>query len=238
MSQYTQQDRTLALVGIYQAAQLVLQLASTGQADEKALKTTIDSLFVDNPSSTLNVFGDKVENVQLGVETLMAQMNANTSAQERNIEITRYALSLMILAKKLQQNDGLGKISNVLETAAAQREHFGQMHENVLATLARAYSENVSVLTPRVMVNGHHQHLNNQRIANKIRALLLAGIRAALLWYQVGGSRWGLIWSRKKYLQGAKTLHRPAANFQNDKVTPLFKETSPEKQGESKDDKE
>ena len=60
------------------------------------------------------------------------------------------------------------------------------------------------------MVNGHGGHLQNPRVANKIRALLLAGIRATLLWYQVGGSRWGLLWSRKKYLQSAQGLHRPS----------------------------
>ena len=225
MSHYTQQDKTLALVGIYQAAQVVYQLASKGEADEQAFKTCIDSLFINNPSNTLNVFGDSVDNLQLGVETVLAQMNANVSVQERNIEVTRYALSLMILAKKLLQGgDGLQKISNVLETAESQREHFGEMHENVIATIARAYSENVSVMTPRIMVNGHHQYLNNQRIANKIRACLLAGIRSALLWYQVGGSRWGLIWSRKKYLQNAKALHRPKTTIStdNEKVTSLF----------------
>lgn len=228
MSHYTQQDRTLALVGIYQAAQLVHQLASKGQADEQALKISIDSLFINNPTNTLNVYGDAVDNIQTGVETVLAQMNANVAVKERNIEVTRYALSLMILAKKLLQGgDALQKISNVLETAESQREHFGEMHENVVATIARAYSENVSVMTPKIMVNGHHQYLNNQRIANKIRALLLAGIRSALLWYQVGGSRWGLIWSRKKYLQNTKTLHRPKTNVTNDKVTSLFDDEPP-----------
>ncbi|RLA21365.1 MAG: lysogenization regulator HflD, partial [Gammaproteobacteria bacterium] len=33
---------------------------------------------------------------------------------------------------------------------------------------------------------------------NKIRALLLSGIRAALLWRQCGGSRWKIIFQRKK----------------------------------------
>jgi high frequency lysogenization protein len=37
-------------------------------------------------------------------------------------------------------------------------------------------------------------------IANRIRACLLAGVRAARLWRQVGGSRWQLIFSRGRYL--------------------------------------
>ena len=210
MSDYTQQDKTIALVGLYQCSQLVFELATTGRADKLAYKTCIESLFVDSPKSTLDVYGGEVENIQKGVKTLLAQMSSDQAVQNRNIEITRYVLNLMILAKKLQeQGTPLDKIFNLLETAKMQTEQFGELHENVIATLARAYSENVSVVSPRIMVNGQHGHLQNTRVANKIRALLLAGIRSALLWYQVGGSRWGLIWSRKKYLQSTQALYRP-----------------------------
>lgn len=208
MTDYTQNDKTLALAGIYQAAQMVYELATTGKTDDKALQASVQSLFVENPASTLDVYGGSVNDIQLGVHSLIAQMTSDQAKQTRNIEVTRYVLSLMILQKKVQQGDGLEKITNVLETAKAQQEHFGPTHENVYATIARAYSENVSILHPKIMVNGHHNHLNNQRIANKIRALLLAGMRSAILWYQVGGSRWNLIWSRKKYLKSAQALYR------------------------------
>lgn len=213
MSEYIQQDRTIALVGIYQCSQLVYELATTGRADELSYKTCVNTLFADNPEQTLDVFGGDVENIQKGVTTLLAQMSSEDAIQNRNIEITRYVLNLMILAKKLKQEETpLGNIFGVLETAKAQTEQFGEFHENVIATIARAYSENVSSVSPRIMVNGDGGHLSNPRIANKIRSLLLAGIRCALLWYQVGGTRWDLLWSRKKYLQTAKTLHRPKSD--------------------------
>lgn len=209
MSEYTQQDRTIALIGMYQSAQLVYELATTGKVDDLAYKACINSLFVDNPDTTMDVYGN-VFQIQTGVNTLLAQMSSDQAVQNRNIEITRYVLSQMILAKKIKDsNEILGSIFNVLETAKAQTEQFGELHENVIATIARAYSENISNLAPKIMVNGHGGHLQNPRIANKIRALLLAGIRAALLWYQVGGTRWGLLWSRKKYLRTAQSLHRP-----------------------------
>jgi len=213
MSDYTQQDKSMALVGLYQCSQLVFELATKGRVDNLAYKTCIESLFVDSPKSTLDVYGGEVENIQQGVKTLLAQMSTDQAIKNRNIEITRYVLNLMILAKKLQeQGTPLDKIFNLLETAKMQTEQFGDLHENVIATLARAYSENVSVVSPRIMVNGQDGHLRNPRVANKIRALLLAGIRSALLWYQVGGSRWGLIWSRKKYLQSTQALYRPNSN--------------------------
>lgn len=209
MSEYTQKDRTLALIGIYQASQLVYDLATTGKADEMAYHTCIQSLFSTNPKNTLDVYGGDLANIQVGVKTLLAQMTSEQAVQARNIEITRYVLSLIILQKKLLElGEPLQKISKVLETAESQQAHFGAEHDNVIASIARAYTENVSPLRPKVMVNGQHGHLQNPRVANKIRALLLAGIRSALLWNQVGGSRWGLIWSRKKYLHDALAMQQ------------------------------
>ena len=234
MSEYTQQDRTIALIGIYQAAQLVYDLATTGKADELAYHTCVQSLFCDDPKETLDVYGGDVKNIQTGVATLLAQMGSDVAVQSRNMEITRYGLSLMILEKKLVElGEPMQKVAAILERAKSQQEMFGVEHDNVIASIARAYSENVSVVKPRIMVNGQHGHLQNARIANKIRVLLLAGIRSSLLWHQVGGSRWGLIWSRKKYLSTALELHIPTESHddddqggrkENSNVTSIFKQ--------------
>lgn len=40
----------------------------------------------------------------------------------------------------------------------------------------------------------------------KIRALLLAGVRSAVLWRQVGGRRWQLFLWRNKFAKLAKKL--------------------------------
>lgn len=221
---YTEQDRAIALIGIYQAAQQVFDLATTGKTDESAYHTSLESLFIQNPADTLAVFGGDVQNIQWGVNTLLAQMSSDIAVSNRNIEITKYVLSLMILEKNIQQADGVfNQISKVIDSAQAQRAHFGEFHENVIATLARAYSENVSNINPRIMVNGQHGHLQNPRIANKIRALLLAGIRAVVLWRQVGGTRWGLIWNRKKYLRAAQALYRTPNSDNHSEPTSLFK---------------
>jgi high frequency lysogenization protein len=226
MSEYTQQDRTLALIGIYQVSQLIYDLATTGKADETAYHTCIQSLFCNNPSNTLEVYGGDIANIQVGVKTLLRQMTSEQAMQQRNVEITRYVLSLIILQKKLLElGEPLQIISKILETAESQQAHFGEEHDNVIASIARAYSENVSPVRPKVMVNGQHGHLQNPRIANKIRALLLAGIRSALLWNQVGGSRWGLIWSRKKYLHGALALQQKNNDDSDD--TPDRKDNEP-----------
>jgi high frequency lysogenization protein len=209
MSQFTDHDKTLALCGIYQAAKLVYDYAATGKTDEQAFQTSINSLFVTNPEKTLDVYGDDVQNLQLGVKTLLGQMGSHETDEVRNLEITRYVLSMIILEKNLaKQPQVLQQVARVLQTAQNQREHFGDWHENVMASISRAYTENISKIKPIIMVRGHQQHLTNPLIANKIRSLLLAGVRSAMLWRQVGGSRWGLILGRKKYLKQAQTLYR------------------------------
>ncbi len=227
MTNYTQQDKSIALIGIYQVAQQVFELATTGKTNEEAFHSSINSLFCDNPENTLDVFGGQAEGIQLGIKTLLSQMSSNQAANTRNIEITKYVLNLMILEDKVSSTEGmLDKVFNVISSAKNNRAQFGDFHENIIATLARAYSENISTLSPKIMVNGSHGHLQNPHIANKIRALLLAGIRASMLWRQVGGSRWGLLWSRKKYLHHAQALLRDQKSSNNDNdddTTSIFK---------------
>jgi high frequency lysogenization protein len=85
-----------------------------------------------------------------------------------------------------------------VEEAQAQKEHFGLLHENVLANLGEVYHSTISTLQPRIMVNGEQAYLSRPDIVNKIRALLLAGIRSVILWKQCGGARWKFIFYRKK----------------------------------------
>ena len=91
--------------------------------------------------------------------------------------------------------------------AKSQAEHFGSStHENVFASIGELYSTTVSTLKPKVIVQGEQGHLSNSNNAAKVRTLLLAGIRSAVLWRQCGGRRLGLIFSRKKLLNQTKEL--------------------------------
>lgn len=220
-TEYTDHDKTIALCGIYQAAELVNLLATEGKVPATYFEASIDSLFVENPENTLAVFGGKVEKLQFGVQTLLSQMQSSEALKPRSLEITTYVLHLIILERKLAKTDGaFNKISRIIDTARNQRQHFGDYHENVIAALARAYSENVSPLSPQIMVKGRHGHLQNPNTANKIRACLLAGIRSAVLWRQVGGTRLGLIFGRKKYLRAAQALYRPELDKKRDFFSP------------------
>jgi high frequency lysogenization protein len=72
--------------------------------------------------------------------------------------------------------------------------------------IAGLYTRTISTLSPRIVINGRPQHLQVDRTVNWIRTLLFAGLRSAVLWRQMGGGRFSLMFGRKKMLEQAQTL--------------------------------
>jgi high frequency lysogenization protein len=188
-------NQTIALSGIAQIAVLVQQLATTGTCDQQAMEASIGSLLKIDSDSVADIYGG-LSGLKLGFEKLNDQLSG---IKPPNPEQARYAASVVFLEKKLSaRNDLLNTIQAGILKAQTQTEQFGLLHENVIANLGDVYHSTVSTLQPRIMVNGDQTYLSRTDIANKIRALLLAGIRSALLWRQCGGSRWKFIFYRKK----------------------------------------
>ena len=188
-------NQTIALAGIAQAAALVQQLATTGTADPTAMETSIASVLKIDSDSVIDVYGS-LAGIKLGLEQLNVQM---TGYKIVNPEQARYSASLAFLENQLSGRKDLLKLIQIgITKAQAQSEHFGSLHENVLANLGEVYQSTVSTLQPRIMVNGEQEFLSRPDVANKIRACLLAGIRSAILWKQCGGTRWKFLFFRKK----------------------------------------
>ncbi|KPU83108.1 lysogenization regulator, partial [Psychromonas sp. PRT-SC03] len=72
--------------------------------------------------------------------------------------------------------------------------------DNILSSLNLIYKDLISDLGPKIQVNGSPSCLQQERTQHKIRALLLAGVRSAVLWRQIGGKRRQLLSSRKAML--------------------------------------
>ena len=205
---YTITDRTIALAGIFQAAQVVQQIANTGNTDEQAMATCLQSLFKINVEKAKDAY-DGSENLAIGFRTLIEQLGGQTEANggKRDLYISKYTAGIMVLERRLSKNpDMLKAISSGIERASNQVEHFSLMHDNVIASLAHVYSETISTIKPRIMVQGEHVYISNPNLANRIRAVLLSAIRAAVLWRQCGGTRWQLLLQRRAIVEEAKRL--------------------------------
>lgn len=199
-------DITLALAGICQSAHLVQQLAHQGQADSDALRVSLNSVVDLNPGSTLAIFGGEEANLKLGLETLLGVLNAS-SRQGLNGELTRYTLSLMVLERKLHASKGaMDKLGSSIQGLQRQLEHFDLESDPLLNAMAGIYVDVISPLGPRIQVTGAPSVLQNAQIQSKVRATLLAGIRAAVLWHQVGGGRLQLMFSRGRLSAQAKQI--------------------------------
>ncbi len=203
MSQHTIEERVIALAALYQATTLVQKIARHGQIESEPFKCSIESILATDAESTAAIYGG-LEGVEYGLKAVSQQISNKSPL---DMEVTRYVLSLMSLERKLNKQPQIQQhLAQGIENAIAQAEHFSSTHENVIANLGGLYSDTISTIRPKIMIDGEHGHLNNPDNANKVRALLLAGMRAVILWRQCGGNRLQLLFQRKKLLSTAQAL--------------------------------
>lgn len=197
-------ERTLALAGVFQATELVRQAASHGTWSGFAATACLHSLFVLEADSTAEIYGGGGR-VKLGAETLLAILHG----ESRYADTLRYAVGLLQVEKKFRRaGEVQDEVGRRLQEIAGLGEDFEQHEREDLqaAEISALYSETVSRLSPRIVVNGKPQYLKNQRTVNWVRTLLLAGLRSATLWHQLGGGRFELMFGRKTLIRDAQSL--------------------------------
>ena len=197
-------DRTLALAGVFQSAYLVQQIARHDTLEEPTFSHSISSILITDAASTMEIFGN-AEGIRRGLQVLREKMFGGDGAPD--FEMARYILGLIQLAAKLARNpEMLQSMATEIELIRSQRKSDSNEALDAIDDLAQLYERTISTLTPRIIVSGEHGYLTNPRTASRVRAALLAGIRSAYLWYQMGGRRWHLIFLRKRIGQTADAL--------------------------------
>lgn len=201
------QEQLVALGAVFEAAVLADKIARTGQVSEASMSCMLGSLLVRDPQSTLDVYGGDDLNLRDGYRALVSSLERNPAALQR--EPLRYALALLGLERQLdKRGDMLQVMGSRLDQIQQQVEHFGLVHDNVIAACGGLYQDTISTFRQRIQVHGDMRFLQQPSNAAKIRALLLAGIRSARLWRQLGGHRWQLVFSRGKLLKELYQLMR------------------------------
>jgi high frequency lysogenization protein len=100
----------------------------------------------------------------------------------------------------------MSQLGDRIQMLERQLEHFELLDEQMLSNLASVYLDVISPVGPRIQVTGTPAVLQQTSNQHKVRALLLSGIRSAVLWRQVGGKRRHLIFGRKKMVEQAQIL--------------------------------
>ncbi len=194
----------LSLAGIFQAIALVRELTQTGKiTHEDAFCASILSIFQTQAADVPSVYGG-MPKIQLGLKQLIHTFSANQKIDPLQ---SRYIMSLIHLQKKLYRSpDILHTLTKRIQQTQKQVNYFSLTHPTVITNLADIYLNTVSTFKLRVIIFGNERILNVRENMDKIRALLLAGIRSAVLWRQSGGSRLQFLFSRGKIKASAEKL--------------------------------
>jgi len=202
-----ERDRTIALAALLQSVTLVQQLAETGQVEKTEFETLLNSLIATDAATTEAVYGD-LSQLKMGFEKLNNQLSKNKD--KKDVQILRYVIGLLHLERKLAKRPVMmDLIGREIDQLPQQIDYFGDINSpQVIARFADVYHRTISELSPRIQVHGDPDFLQHADNVNRVRTLLLAGIRAAMLWHQKGGRRWHFVFQSNKILKIATELHQ------------------------------
>lgn len=190
------QERVLALAGLMQALRQVRRIADTGQAEASVLQTALDSVFRIDADSPVAVYGS-VEALRPGL-TLLRDYFTSTNKEEA---LPKLALSVLQLERRFVRNGAMAEeVHDGIMAAAPLAERQGSTHPDVLTALGKLYSETISHLRPKIMIQGNPHYLGQADIVSEVRAVLLAAVRSAVLWRQMDGSLFDFLLRRREML--------------------------------------
>ena len=196
-------DRMLALAGLAQAVQQVRRLADTGEADQAILSTAVDSVFQLDAESTAAVYGG-AGNLRPGLMLLRDHFRNAT----RDDALPRLALAVLQLERRFGRDPMAQRVHAGIVGLGPTAARLGCAHPEVLAALGSLYASTVSHLRPRVLVQGNPHYLGQAQVVGEVRAVLLAALRSAVLWRQLGGSLWDFLLRRRGMLEAVEAQLR------------------------------
>lgn len=186
-------DRVLALAGLVQALGQVRRIAENGASDPGLVQPLVESVFRIDAASPADVYGGAA-----GVQAGLRLLHGYFDKKPVDPAVSRLALDVLQLERRFMADArtaaAVGEgIARLAPQAAAQ----GATHPDILTALGGLYAETISRLRPRLMVQGNPHYLGQPAVVAEIRALLMAAIRSAVLWRQVGGRYWDFLLQRR-----------------------------------------
>ena len=179
------QQQVIALAGVVQAARMVDQVAKTGSYPAAFFEASLRSLFAFDAPTVDAVYGN-IQGVKLGLRSVVDMLTDATN--EDHVAMGAYVRGLLKL------EDQFGKRPDLQEVVASRlghvnfkAQHFSDDAVELAASISAIYQDTISHLPYRIKVKGNVQHLQQTKNADLVRTLLLAGLRSARLWRQLGG---------------------------------------------------
>jgi high frequency lysogenization protein len=200
-------EQTLTFAAICLAAHQVQQISRGQSINEENFSLLLNSLVEMSPSDTLAVYDGKLSNLKEALTLVIKHLGDSGDNKRKDPDFTRYVISLINLERRLtKQPKKMKLLAEQLAGSERQLQHYTINSDTLIASFASIYSDIISPLGTRIQVSGEPSILKQTHNQHKIRALLLSGIRAAVLWRQVGGKRRTILFNRNKMVNTAKEL--------------------------------
>ena len=200
------QQQVIALAGVVQAARMVDQVAKTGSYPAAFFEASLRSLFAFDAPTVDAVYGN-IQGVKLGLRSVVDMLTDATN--EDHVAMGAYVRGLLKL------EDQFGKRPDLQEVVASRlghvnfkAQHFSDDAVELAASISAIYQDTISHLPYRIKVKGNVQHLQQTKNADLVRTLLLAGLRSAHLWRQLGGRPRHFLFKGGKLAATASDLSR------------------------------
>ena len=187
------QSQAWALAALFLAIDNVRAIAERGEVQTDAELTLLPSLLTYNAADIADYYGDPAP---LARGRRAYQRTFQQKNDEQNL---RYSAQILHVERRLAKKAALMRtLKERLHAAQRQAEYYPVNHDNLIASFAATYQETASLAAGRILIRGEPQWLRQPDMTNRIRALLLAGVRAAVLWRAYGGNRYTLLFARDK----------------------------------------
>jgi len=197
-------DQAMALAAVFQACHLVDMLANSGQAPTDDIKLSMAALLNQNPSSLQDMYGPS-DNLQTGINAMTTLLGDRQNTTTFTLQTLSYVLTVLSIERQLNSRpEMLESIASGIDSANRQAQHFSIVHDNVFANLASLYQQSISTLRQRIQVKGNAIYLQQFNVAERIRCLLFSAVRSAVLWRQLGGRKYHLVFYRAAIVNAVK----------------------------------
>lgn len=205
---------SIALAALFQCCAQIARVANTGFWDEHAASAVIRGLLVTNPQTVEDIYapGRLMTGFKQLVESFDRTMVNKTSD---TIAITQNALKLIALEVSISRNSEIfnrmgSEIDRLASNILASKPDYLESSPEIildsayLRDFSSLYQSLISPNFQKLIIYGEEQYLRDTANQDKIRALLLSGIRAVVLWRQLGGRRRFLFFRRKAIVECAR----------------------------------
>lgn len=208
-------SETLALAALFQSAAQIQRVARTGSVDEHTIAPLMRALVITDPDAIEDIYDPK--RLESGLNQLLTSLYPKEAAQPKNAELIKIAFSILGLVSNLEKQDMIysqldREVDSLRSNVLLMHPDYETEEDNILMDYdviklySGIYSGLISPNFPKLIIYGEESYLSRSEFQLMIRALLLSGIRASMLWHQMGGKRYSLMFHYKNIIECARQI--------------------------------